>query len=200
MHEAVARALAEARALGLLGPGPVDAHERSAQAFAAALGEIDGPALDLGSGGGVPGLLLAALYDDVPWVLLDVNRRRASFLQRSVVSCGFGPRVAVYHGPAEAAAYVPSHRARYAVVVARSFGPPARTAECSVGFLALGGRLAVAEPPPEGRVERWPAAGLARLGMAVDPVGGDIAVLRRVGEIPEWAPRPTKRQQSDPLW
>ena len=48
---------------------------------------------------------------------------------------------------------------------ARGFGAPATTAECAVGFLGSGGRLVVSEPPGEPVPERWPATGLAELGL-----------------------------------
>ena len=54
----------------------------------------------------------------------------------------------------------PSLRAAFDLVVARSFGAPAVTAECAVGFLATGGHLAVSEPP-EPEADRWPPEGLA---------------------------------------
>src|SRR4051812_34590597 len=54
--------LEEARTAGFLGPGPVEPHIRHAQGFAAAvvaaLGREPANFADLGSGGGVPGLVL----------------------------------------------------------------------------------------------------------------------------------------------
>jgi 16S rRNA (guanine527-N7)-methyltransferase len=59
------------------------------------------------------------------------------------------------------------------VVVARSFGPPAVVAECAVGFLRLGGRLVVSEPPEEGTVpSRWSGEGLDTLGFSAPRHGG----------------------------
>ena len=55
-------------------------------------------------------------------------------------------------------------RESFDVVVARSFGRPAMTAECAAPFLLRGGHLVVSEPP--GAVEgRWSAEGLAGLGL-----------------------------------
>lgn len=199
MHREVESALAEARALGFLGPGPLEAHEHSAAAFIEALGTIEGRALDLGSGGGVPGLLLAAHYVDVRWVLLDANRRRTSFLARAVASLGWGGRVEVRRAQAEAAAHEPELRAEFSAVVTRSFGPPALTAECAAGFLAPDGLLAVAEPP-EPQNDRWDEnvlqreLGLARIG------GGRIALFRSEALAPTWAPRALLAMQRHPLW
>jgi 16S rRNA (guanine527-N7)-methyltransferase len=197
----VVRALAEARALGFLGPGPLEAHQASAQAFVDALGtSIGDRALDLGSGGGVPGLLLAAHYGEVAWVLLDVHRRRTSFLARAVAELGWGGRVTVVRAAAEGAAHDPAHRERYSVVTSRSFGPPATTAECAVGFLHAGGRLAVAEPPEGDRAGRWPPDELAALGLELVGEPGPVAVLRRSGALDPTVPRPWRQLERAPRW
>jgi 16S rRNA (guanine527-N7)-methyltransferase len=196
---AVTRALAEARALGFLGPGPLEAHEASADAFADALGPVTGRVLDLGSGGGVPGLLLAARYDQVAWVLLDGNRRRTSFLARAVAELGWAGRVEVVRSPAETAAHRPELRSSFAAVVARSFGPPPVTAECAVGFLQLGGRLLVSEPPEE-RADRWPADGLRSLGLTAEQTGAPVAVFQ-LAELPApTVPRSWQKMERHPAW
>ena len=53
--------LEESRALGFLGPGPVEGHLPHSLAFAAAVEDPPARAVDLGAGGGLPGLVLAAL-------------------------------------------------------------------------------------------------------------------------------------------
>jgi len=201
MQPAVERALAEARALGFLGPGSLDQHERSALAFLEALGEeVDttARALDLGSGGGVPGLLLAESLPHLRWTLLDNNRRRTSFLARAAAELGWGGRMEVVRAPAEEAAHDPTHREQYDLVVSRSFGPPPATAECAVAFLRLGGRLLVAEPPvPE--EQRWPPPPLAELGLHLEDVG-PVASLRRVADVPADVPRPWRTMERHPRW
>lgn len=201
MDDELRRALAEARALGFLGPGPLEAHEESAAAFIEAVGDLSDAALDLGSGGGVPGLLLAAHYCDVDWVLLDQSRRRTSFLAHQVAVLGWSARVAVHRAAAEDAAHAPALRGAFAAVVARSFGPPAVTAECAVAFLRLGGRLAVAEPP-EGREQvRWPGPALAALGLR--PIAGPtrrIALFESADPVPAHIPRSRRAMERSPLW
>ena len=200
MDERVERALAEARALGFLGDGPLGAHERSASAFAQVIGPLPAGsrALDLGSGGGVPGLLLASWYPDVRWVLLDKHRRRTSFLARAVAELGWAGRVDVLREAAEVAAHLPAHRGAYDLVVSRSFGPPAATAECAAGFLNPGGRLCVAEPP-EPTPERWPVDGLAALGLRAVS-GAPVAVFERNGDLPREIPRPWRQLERAPRW
>jgi hypothetical protein len=101
----------------------------------------------------------------------------------------------VLHAAAESAAWDPELRSTFDFVTARSFGPPAITAECSRGFLRTDGRLIVSEPPSVGTtpVQRWDRSVLATMGFtAATPArGGDasFAVLTAVGSCPEGIPR-----------
>lgn len=205
MDEKVLRVLAEARTLGFLGPGDLAVHIGQAVAFANALRRCQGQlrVLDLGSGGGVPGLVLASWFPSIRWVLLDVHRRRTSFLARAVADLGWAERVAVVHREATEAGRDPRLRGRFLVVTSRSFGPPARAAECGVPFLVDDGWLLVADSP-EQRSERWPAEGLALLGLHD---GGDersgmgtVRILRRRGPLSHLIPRTRRNIEQRPLW
>lgn len=202
MDDAVERALAEARALGFLGPGPLDAHEASAQAFLNTLSRRAPGAsqlVDLGSGGGVPGLLLAAALPSTTWTFVDIHRRRTSFLARTVALPPWVGRVAVVRAPAEALAHDPTYREAFDVVVSRSFGPPAATAECAVGFLRSEGWLLVAEPPTVSP-GRWSGDGVHELGLDIEEVGGAVAALRRTGRLAPEIPRPWRELERHPRW
>ena len=194
-------ALAEARALGFLGPGPLEAHVASAEHFADAIAELgaDGPALDLGSGGGVPGLVLASWFEDWPWVLFDAHRRRTSFLAAVIAQRGWSPRVSVVKARAEVAGHLPEHRERYGVVTARSFGSPAATAEAASAFVRPGGVVLVAEPP--GAPARWKDQGLQVLALQVEAAGSEaVCVLRKTGPLAAAYPRDVKQQRSRPVF
>ena len=157
--------LEEARALGFLGPGPVVGHIEHAAGFIQAVGEPHPTrVVDLGSGGGVPGLVVAGAWPGARVFLLDSSERRALFLAQAVAALGLSARVVVGHARAEDAGRDPAWRAQADVVLARSFGPPGVTAECAAPLLAVQGRLVVSEPP-DGDGERWPAARLAELGL-----------------------------------
>ncbi len=201
----LAEILEDARSLGLLGPGPVDRQLRHATDLAGAIGGFVGRFLDLGSGGGLPGLVLVEEFPNSIAVLLDAQQRRGDFLRNAVSQLGVGDRVEVVVGRAEVLARSDALRATFDLVVARSFGAPAVTAECAVGFLRAGGSLVVTEPPDSnGPIERWPEDGLARLGLgsAVEIRHGNTGAVRieALGPPDEQWPRrdgvPTKR----PLW
>jgi len=198
--------LRRAQDLGMFGPGAVDPQLAHAEAFVALAladaGELPWPFVDLGSGGGLPGLVLAQ-RPGARGALLDARHRRAEFLAGAVADLGLDDRIAVIADRAEDAARDPEHRGRYGLVTARSFGAPAVTAECAVGFLRAGGRLAVSEPPGGDRA-RWSAPALETLGLSpphfVHHGGASAALLDHPGEpAPRWPRRPgipTKR----PLW
>ncbi len=187
----LADVLEEARRRGYLGPGPITRHIGHAESFAEVIDAPPGHGLDLGSGGGVPGLVLAARWPDTRWVLLDAGRRRAAFLDHATVELGLR-QVTVVHGRAEVAGRDPALRGNFDVVCARSFGRPAVTAECASPFLAVGGRLVVSDPP-RGDGERWPNDQLARLGLAVhghpETAGAHFTVLAQHQACPEEFPR-----------
>ena len=168
-------ALEEGRRVGFLGPGDIGPHIDHALDFVSILHALGaGRVLDLGAGGGLPGLVILAAMPDVSMVLLDAHQRRSAFLRQAVEALGWSDRVEVVAARAEDAGRDPRHRGMFHTVVARSFGPPAVTAECGAPFLHPGGHLVVSEPP-ELEVGRWPAAGLEQLG------------LRTIG-VPDGAP------------
>lgn len=191
--------LGDARSLGFLGPGPIESHLESADRFRRAIDHLRcvGSVVDLGSGAGLPGLPLALWRADLGVVLLEVMQKRADFLSTAILRLGLNGRVEVLRERAETAARLEQWRAACDLVVARSFGPPAVTAECAAPFLRVGGFLLVAEPP-DPQPQRWPAISLSELGLEIveTPVQG-IAVMRQAHRCPERYPRrvgiPAKR-------
>jgi 16S rRNA (guanine527-N7)-methyltransferase len=156
--------------------------------------------VDLGSGGGVPGLVLAGYWPASNWTLIESRRRRSAFLTEAVSRLGLDHRVEVVGERAEIVGRDPAHRGRYALVVARGFGPPGVTAECAAPLLLAGGILVVSEPPASDG-SRWTVAGLAQLGMAPhrllqDPAGSFQAMRQRTpcpGTFPRRVGVPSKR-------
>jgi 16S rRNA (guanine527-N7)-methyltransferase len=170
--------LVESRQLGFLGPGPVEDHLAHSAAFAASVTEIPARALDLGAGGGLPGLVLAAtVWPETEWCLLDAQARRSAFLVDAVEALGLEARVQVVTARAEDHGRNAAARGGFDLVVARSFAAPPVTAECAAPLLRVGGHLLVSEPPAARTDERWPSDGLTLLGFApAEPVvveGGD---------------------------
>ena len=207
MTPALAGLLDESQRRGFIGPGSIDGHVRHALAFAEAASSPPERALDLGAGGGLPGLVLAATaWPSASWCLLDAQLRRVTFLREAVEALGLSARVDVVARRAEDHGRVEAERFEYDLVVARSFGPPSTVVECAAPLLRLGGQLVVSEPPAATMAARWPSPHLADLGLGAaeaviatsegeDPV--HLVCIRRVGPVPDRYPRrvgvPAKR-------
>jgi 16S rRNA (guanine527-N7)-methyltransferase len=173
--------LLAARDAGFLGPGPVDRHLLHARGFVdVARAQISTTLtpriLDLGSGGGLPGLVIADQWSTATLVLLEANQRRAQFLERAVIRCHFQDRVTVVQERAEISGHEPGFRGAFDGVVVRSFGSPAVVAECAAPLLRAGGWLIVSEPPGDGSSDsepsapsdepgRWPREKLTQFGL-----------------------------------
>jgi 16S rRNA (guanine527-N7)-methyltransferase len=163
--------LERSRSLRFIGPGSVRVHAEHARGFAAGLDGAPARFLDLGSGGGVPGLVLAGLWPDSEAVLLDASAKRCAFLVDAIDDLGYTGRVTVVRARAEDGGRREDLRATFDLVVSRGFGPPPVTAECGAPFLQVDGTIVVSEPPAPASPElpdassRWPAAGLALLGL-----------------------------------
>lgn len=212
MTEALAEALAESRRLGFLGPGPVEAHIRRAAAFTSAVPDPPARALDLGAGGGLPGLVLAVTsWPETSWCFLDAIIKRTDFLNRAIRRLQLSDRVEVVTERAEETGRRPEHRGAYDLVVARSFAAPAVTAECAAPLLRIGGLLVVSEPPDAAPEARWPEAGVGALGFGpaepvtvFDPDEDDdpthLVRLRLEHEVDERYPRRVGRPAKRPLF
>lgn len=203
-ESALLEVLEESRALGFLGPGPVEGQLDHALDFARLVRHYSpARALDLGSGGGLPGLVVFAAVPSCSGVLMDSQARRTAFLARAIERLGWQDRVEVHTGRAEALGREPELRHRFDLVMARSFGAPAVTAECGVPFLEAGGLLVVSEPPPPHDPTRWPADGLAGLALTqVEPPETEhaFAVFRAVARCDARYPRRDGMPAKRPLW
>lgn len=197
---AVRAVLSDAQRVGLLGPEPVDRHIEHAQTWASMLEPT--PFLDLGSGAGIPGLVFATLWPEVPATLLDGQVRRAAWLRSALARLGLHDRVTVLSGRAEELGHHMSHRARYDLVVARAFGPPPSVAECGAPLVRVGGHLSVSEPPES--TGRWPAEECQDLGFgAIEGIvrdGASFVILSKTSETPASFPRPRPLPWKSPLW
>ena len=153
MHEAheatrsLENVLLEAQDLGWIGRAPMAKAMAHARGFAAA--PVDPPAVfaDIGSGGGLPGLVLAFEWPEAEVVLIEGSAKRADFLQQAVTDLGIADRCTVLGERAEESGHRSELRYRCDIVVARGFGAPPVTAECGSPLLRPGGHLLVSEPP-----------------------------------------------------
>jgi 16S rRNA (guanine527-N7)-methyltransferase len=139
----------------------------------------DGPVVDVGSGGGAPGIPLASALPDREVVLLEASRRKCSFLED--VAAAF-PNVRVVCGRAEE-----QEVARVGVAVARALAPPPVAAEWCLPLVRPGG-AAVLFVGPTAEVERVSQVAERLAAQLVDGPQG-LIVIEKVGPTPAGFPR-----------
>jgi len=200
------RALGRSFELGFLGSMPMDDQIDHALGFVAVLeSRVGAPTrsvIDLGTGGGVPGLILISCWPDTRVLLMDASERRSGFLSETLESWASGGNGEVVRGRAEELGHRVELREQFDAVTSRSFGIPALTAECGSAFLAVDGWMVVSEPPDVAVELRWPDEGVGLVGLepvettrVADRFG--YQVLRKTSTIGDRYPRrvgiPVKR-------
>lgn len=154
--------------------------------------------IDLGSGGGYPGLPLAAALPAARALLLEPINKKARFLSTAIAATGLEATVEAAPVRAEALANDRRHRGRWPAVTARAVAGLAELVELSLPLLEPGGIL-VAWKRGDLTTE-WPAAerALAALGgtgleaAPVDVPGlpGHCLVVATAGRVvPQGYPR-----------
>ena len=111
--------------------------------------------VDLGSGGGLPALVIAWRRPDVSVTMVERRATRADLLRRAITSLGLGQRTTVLC--ADVASVGAEMPRCFDVVTARSFGEVTITARFIEMLLAEGGLGLVSEPPTD-RTEAWSSA------------------------------------------
>ena len=94
--------------------------------------------LDIGSGGGLPGIVIAIARPDLAVELLDATRKKADFLRTATAELGLD--VVVHHGRAEDLVAT-GLRGAFDLVTARAVAPLERLVPWAAPFLARGGTL-----------------------------------------------------------
>lgn len=139
--------LEAAQRVGTLGDRPIPEVIEHARQFVTALEGVTGKVIDIGTGAGVPGLVIAVDLPHLEVVLVDRRATRMDALRLGVAALGLGERVSVVTADVDDLARDPAYAGTYDAVVCRGFGPPESTAPLARGLLKNGGRLIVSEPP-----------------------------------------------------
>lgn len=160
--------LEKSQKLNFLGNPPIDDHIRNAMGFAQVIHGFTEEnqkrkIYDLGSGGGVPALVLIEEFKEWEFVLIERKEKRANFLFEAINALNASERVEIVCDEAENVARDEKFSFGADFVTARSFGPPAITAECACRLLKLNGLLVVSEPP--GSTDRWMHVKLSLTGL-----------------------------------
>jgi 16S rRNA (guanine527-N7)-methyltransferase len=148
-----------------------------------------GPIADVGSGGGTPGIPLAAALPERQVTLLEASRRKCDFLRRWEADL---PNLRVVWGRAEEQPVD-----AYGVAVAKALAPPPVAAEWCLPLVRPGGAaiLWVGPSAERGRV----ASVAARLAAALVESPAGFVVLRKTGPTPAGFPRRAGIARKRPL-
>lgn len=159
---ALLSALRAIQARGAIGEASLEQAIVHAEQFVAALPSGLSTLIDLGSGGGLPGLVIAVRRPEIHVTLVERRQSRADLLSRAVRSLELGSHVTVVAGDVRVVGE--SAPRSFDAVTARSFAAPAVTAHWAGVLLHTGGRLVVSEPPVDD-ADRWPSPLLAAAGL-----------------------------------
>jgi 16S rRNA (guanine527-N7)-methyltransferase len=152
-----------------------------------------GPVVDVGSGGGSPGIPLAAARPDLEFHLLESTRKKCSFL-REVAADFKNVQVVCARAEEHAAG---AGRDFYGTAVARALAPPPVAAEWCLPLVAMGGTAILFVGPTADADAVARAA--AKLGSEEPRAVGGFLVLRKVAPTPAGFPRRPGMARKRPL-
>lgn len=169
-------ALETIRQHGAIGESSLDDAVAHSSRFAELIPESTTSLADLGSGGGLPGLVIAWRCPWVALTLIERRTNRADQLVRAVRVLGLSDRVRVMPTTVEAVAQ--DLVERFEVITARSFGAPLVTLDAASQLVAPGGCLLVSEPPHRTGDDRFPHSELQRRGFVDLGVTSGVRLIR----------------------
>ncbi|HVD01114.1 MAG TPA: 16S rRNA (guanine(527)-N(7))-methyltransferase RsmG [Candidatus Dormibacteraeota bacterium] len=149
--------------------------------------------IDVGSGGGLPGLPLKIARPELRLTLLEANRRKAAFLVQAAARLGLDG-VEVVAERAETAGHDPRYREAFDFALARAVAAMPVLAELCLPLVAVGGRLLAMKTAATAEAAAAEAA-IRRLGGELLGVGAAASEARSLGEVvvvAKVAPTPTE--------
>ncbi|MGZ8481627.1 MAG: 16S rRNA (guanine(527)-N(7))-methyltransferase RsmG [Candidatus Limnocylindria bacterium] len=135
-------------------------------------------ALDLGSGGGVPGLVLALARPEIAWTLVDSVGKKCDAMRGIVQALGLRS-VTVIAERAEILGRDPRHRERYDLVTARACAALPVLAEYALPLTSVGGALLAWKGPLTAADDE-----VIRGAAAAAVLGGGSPVIHQAGVPP----------------
>jgi 16S rRNA (guanine527-N7)-methyltransferase len=182
-------------------------HVRECVALGGALGIRSGHEwVDVGTGGGLPGLVLALVRPNSRWVLIDATRKKIEEVRSFAVELGLD-NVEAVAGRAETLAHDPGFRERFDGAATRALGPLPVVMELCRGFVKPGGTIAAvrgSEQPGEMESARLAAQALRAGTIHSREVPSSaratrVVTMRADGPAPSHFPRRDGIPRSKPL-
>ena len=132
----------------------------------------EGRLVDVGTGGGFPGLVLSIAEPQLRVMLMDATRKKTAYLERAAAELALD--VEVLQARAEDAAHEPELRESFDIAVCRALGPWPVVLELTLPFCRTGGML-FGQRGADGGPEAASHAETAAL------LGGRVAGVEQVG-------------------
>jgi len=144
--------------------------------------------IDIGSGGGVPGIVIAILRPDLEMTLLDADRRKSGFLIHVAGLLGL-QSVHVVAERAEDAGRREGMRETFDLAISRATAPPPVLCELALPLLRAGGALCALVADGPAAVSTCVAAASACGGGAPEAPSGGTLRVRKITATPDTYPR-----------
>lgn len=167
---------------------------------------LGGSVLDVGTGAGFPGMVIAILRPDLRVTLLDSLQKRVTFLEETAAALGVSQQVTCIHSRAEDAAKLPRYREQFDLVTARAVAELPVLTEYCLPFVAVGGVFAAMKGPSEHAGYAEAAAEILggdqpeEISYCLDAVGERrIIRIRKRAATPEKYPRRSDKIKKNPL-
>lgn len=139
----------------------------------------DGTMLDVGSGGGFPGIPLKILMPSLSVTLIDSSRKKNSFQRHVIRRLGLVGIVAL-QTRAETFSAEPDHARTFSIIVCRAFSDLAHFIEMTLPLLTPGGRIIAMK----GRIGSKEAAGVSMLISALRRAGSNLQAQTICYDLP----------------
>lgn len=158
--------------------------------------------IDIGSGGGVPGIPLAIVLPDLRFTLLEATGKKTEFLQHTAAELAL-PNITVINGRAERLGQDPAHRERYDAATARALGHLAIVAELAAPLVRPGGLILAVKGAKADQELTESATALGLLGArhsgTLPTPTGRIVALEKTTRTPRTYPRRDGEPKRKPL-
>ena len=164
--------------------------------------------IDVGTGGGFPGIPLAVYATEKQFTLLDSLNKRLKIIDELAGELGI-KNITLVHGRAEDAARAKEHREKYDLCVSRAVSNLATLSEYCLPFIKVGGYLLAYKGPGAEEEVKEAAKALKTLGgslvdireTSMEEYGLDhrILVIKKVRNTPKAYPRKAGTPLKEPL-